>query len=91
MAKVKCFYDKSQAIPIVATPGFFAYPIEVEANTLKQMESLRELLKDIEEANRTAGFPRDAQAVATAIEESIGKIMKVQKRRPKNVNEPDSE
>ncbi len=86
MAKVSAYYDKGQAIPIVSTPGFYAYPIEVEEKVLKQCDSLRALLAKLSTEHVTAGFPRDAQRLADTLADELASIMKAQKRSVKNVS-----
>jgi hypothetical protein len=86
MSKVKCYYDKGQFVPIVETPNFYAYPIEVDETVLKQCESLYALFDAVKLKHATAGFPRDAQAMADWFAGELASIMKAQKRRPKNVS-----
>jgi len=86
MAKVKAYYDKGQFIPIVEAPGFYAYPIEVDENVLKQCESLYALFDALKTKHATAGFPREAQELADWFAGELASIMKIQKRRQKNVS-----
>lgn len=86
MAKVKCYFDKSQFVPIVSAPGFYAYPIEVDENVLRQCESLFELFDWLKVSQATAAYPRDAQRLADEFADQLSAIMKVQKRKPKNVS-----
>ena len=86
MAKVKAYYDKGLFIPITDTPSFYAYPIEVDENVIKQCESLRDLFDTVKTRHETAGFPRDAQELADMFSGTLASIMKIQKRRQKNVS-----
>ena len=85
MAKIQCYFDKRLPYGIVRRPSFYAYPIEVDENALKQAESLRELTEVVQGRIGRAAFPSGAQAEADYVAAELAKIMKIQKRAPKNV------
>lgn len=74
--KVRAYYDKGVLFGITEKPSFYAYPVDVPQSAIDRATAMRGILTQIEYMTKTAGFPRDAQALADFVDGKLANFNK---------------